>query len=239
MSPLSAKEATLRLEALSSPSDAAFLQGFFKTGKGQYGEGDLFRGIRVPALRSLAKELKGAPLSELETLLRSKWHEDRVLALIALTMAFEKGDEPLRKRIFELYVARIKAHINNWDLVDISAPNIVGAWLLDKDRSLLDKLAKSASLWERRVAMVSTLAFIRRGELSDAFRVAEALLGDKRDLTHKATGWMLREAGKRDVSALESFLKLHGAAMPRTALRYAIERFPEAKRKAFLKLGKA
>ncbi len=236
--PPSSKDLQRRLEALGSPSDAAFLQGFFKTGKGQYGEGDLFRGIRTPVLRKLAKEMKAAPIDELETLLHSKWHEDRALALIMLVEAFDAGSDAGRKRIYELYLANSK-FINNWDLVDISSPNIVGAWLFDKKRSILDKLSTSSLLWERRISIVSTLFFIRKGQFDDTLRISETLLGDKQDLMHKAVGWMLREVGKRDVSVLESFLKRHGATMPRTALRYAIEKFPEPERKAYLALGRA
>ncbi len=231
--PFTAVQLMKRLASLACPEEAVHLQRFFKTGKGEYGEGDLFRGIRVPELRKVAKEAEGTPFDELEKLLHSKFHEDRVLAVIMLAGAFEAGGPAERERVFKLYLANA-AYVNNWDLVDISAPQIVGGHLFDKDRSLLDRLAKSPLLWERRIAIVSTLFFIRRRQLDDALRISAALLGDGHDLIHKAVGWMLREAGKRDLAPLEAFLERHGSAMPRTALRYAIERFPEPKRKAWL-----
>ena len=224
-----------RLEALGNPDDAAFLQRFFKTGKGEYGEGDLFRGIRTPVLRKVAREMRDTPLDGLERLLHSGFHEDRALALIMLVEAFDAGGAPERKRIYKLYLDNAK-FINNWDLVDISSHYIVGGWLFDRERSILDKLAKSSLLWERRISIVSTFHFIRNRQFSDTLRISETLLGDRHDLMHKAVGWMLREVGKRDLAALEGFLKLHGTKMPRTALRYAIERFPEQERKAYLKM---
>ena len=236
--PGTARHLMERLSSLSNPDDAVHLQRFFKTGKGEYGEGDVFRGIRVPELRKIAKESKGASLHELEKLLASPYHEDRALAVIMLADAFEAGAAPERKLIFKLYLSN-SGRINNWDLVDISAPQIVGGHLFDKGRGILDKLAKSPLLWERRIAIVSTFHFIRKGEFSDTLRISGTLLGDKHDLIHKAVGWMLREVGKRELAALEGFLKAHGAKMPRTALRYAIERFPEPKRQAYLRLGSA
>jgi len=209
------------------------LQGFFKTGQGQYGEGDIFLGIRVPEVRKLAKEYKDIPLKEALTLLKSPYHEVRLFALIALVNAFAKGDQSTQNKIYELYLANTR-YINNWDLVDLSAPNIVGAYLLEKSRKPLYPLAKSKSLWERRIAVLATFCFIKNNQFEDAFKIAEILLKDKEDLIHKAVGWMLREAGKRDVKCEEEFLKKHCRVMPRTMLRYAIERFSPAKRRMFL-----
>jgi len=235
--PIAAKALQARLGLLANAGDAIHLQRFFKTGKGEYGEGDVFRGIRVPELRKLAKEAAGTPLDEVSKLLDSKFHEDRALAVILLCDAFAKTGESERKRIFDLYLSK-SDRINNWDLVDISCPNIVGAYLFDKSRSVLDKLAKSPLLWERRISVVSTLFFIRKGQIDDALRIAKKLLGDRHDLMHKAVGWMLREAGKKDLKALRAFLDEHAATMPRTALRYAMEKLPEAERQSYLRLGR-
>ncbi len=180
----------------------------------------------------LAKKFRALPLSEIEALLKSKWHEARLLALVILVDQFERADEKMRERIFRLYL-RMTKYISNWDLVDASAPKIVGAHI--KDRSLLTKLARSKSLWERRIAIVATQHFIRNGDLKDTFRIAKMLLDDKHDLIHKATGWMLREAGKRDREMLIEFLEEHAARMPRTMLRYAIEKFPPKMRKNFMR----
>ena len=229
-----AAELFKRLEALSNPADAIHLQRFFKTGKGDYGEGDIFRGIRTPSLRKLAKEyLKTVSLSDLELLLHSAHHEDRALAVIMLADLFERGDETLQADIYKLYLENTR-HVNNWDLVDISSPQVVGGYLFDKDRSILDKLAESELLWERRISIIATLHFIRRKQFDDTLRIAAKLLGDRHDLMHKAVGWMLREVGKRDLAIEELFLGQHYLKMPRTMLRYAIERFPEPKRKSYL-----
>jgi len=228
-----AKSAQQRLRSLGCPQQAAILARFFKTGPGEYGEGDRFIGVKVPVTRKVAREFKSLPLPEVERLLRSEMHEERLLALVILVGQFEKGDEALRKRIYDFYLANTQ-HINNWDLVDLSAPQIVGGYLESRNRRPLDGLAKSASLWERRISILATHWFIRHGDFADTLRIAEKLLTDKEDLIHKAVGWMLREVGKRDVSALERFLGEHFRVMPRTMLRYAIERFPDEKRRKYM-----
>ncbi|HEX9392248.1 MAG TPA: DNA alkylation repair protein [Usitatibacteraceae bacterium] len=231
------------LQQLKSLGDAAageFAQRFFKTGPGEYGEGDRFLGIRVPVLRSLvndlARDIRDSGIEVALPLLKSAWHEARAVALMLLVRAFVRGDEASRGRIYAFYLKHTR-FINNWDLVDLSAPHIVGAWLTDKarERSVLTRLAKSPSLWERRIAIIATLHFIRRGETRDALRIAQLLLKDEEDLIHKAVGWMLREVGKHageDVE--EEFLRRHYKNMPRTMLRYAIERFAETKRQRYL-----
>ena len=208
---------------------------FFKTGKGEYGEGDIFIGIRVPALRAIAKEFTGLPLAEIEKLSLSKIHEERMIALLLLVQRYKRSKHSpgIRQEIFDWYMSRTEG-INNWDLVDLSAPEIPGDWLLDKDRSVLIRFAKSGDLWKRRIAIVSTHAFIKKHDFTMTFSIADILLNDDHDLIHKAVGWMLREAGKRDQAAEEEFLRAKYAAMPRTMLRYAIERFPEAERKKYL-----
>jgi 3-methyladenine DNA glycosylase AlkD len=222
------------LESAGDPAKAAFHLRFFKTGPGEYGEGDRFRGIKVPVLRKLCREYQSLPTADVVSLLKSRYHEDRGLALIILVRQFERGDDNDKKRIYDLYLANTK-YINNWDLVDCSAPNIVGAYLRDHSRAPIHRLAKSASLWERRIATLATFHFIRRGEFDDALRVAKTLLNDEEDLIHKAVGWMLREIGSRDMPVEEKFLRLHCKTMPRTMLRYAIEKFPEPKRRRYLK----
>ncbi len=222
-----------RLKDLADPEQAEFLQRFFKTGPGEYAAGDRFMGIRVPETRRLAREFRTTSLADCERMLQSAWHEERLLALVILTLQFDKGDEPLRRRIYELYLANTD-RINNWDLVDVSAHKIVGVWLADRSRRPLSGLVKSESLWERRIAVIATLAFIKRGELDDTFNLARRLLHDDEDLIHKAVGWMLREAGKVDEARLEVFLGKHVKNMPRTMLRYAIEKLPETKRKQWL-----
>lgn len=210
---------------------------FFKTGPGEYGEGDQFIGMSTPEVQKVAKEYISLPLSELEKLLHSKVHEERTVSLLIMTERFRKKDSAEKKEIFELYL-RNTSWINNWDLVDITAPTIVGEFLLDKNndknRNLLYKLARSVSLWERRISIVSTLTFIRNGQFEDTLKISEMLLHDDHDLIHKATGWMLREVGKRDQETEESFLRKYHKIMPRTMLRYAIERFPENLRKKYM-----
>ena len=223
-----------RLAELGDAPKAKSFQKFFQAGPGGYGEGDQFRGLTIPILRSLAAEYRDVSLDEATALLQSPFHEDRILALLLLTAQFEKGNAKLRETVYRLYLKNT-ARINNWDLVDISARSIVGAWLWDKDRKPLYRLAKSPLLWDRRIAIVATHYFIAKGDMTDTMLVAEQLLNDKHDLIHKAAGWMLREAGKRDLPALETFLRVHYRQMPRTMLRYAIERFPETQRKAYLK----
>ena len=222
-----------RLRQRATKEKADVLQRFFKTGPGQYGEGDKFLGVMVPNIRAVVKEFRDIPLSEVETLLRSPWHEERLCALLLLVHQFEKGDDGQRKRIYTLYL-RSTRYINNWDLVDLSAPKIVGAFLDGGSRSLLYRFVRSKSLWERRIAILATFHAIRKGDFTDALALSERLFGDDEDLMHKAVGWMLREVGKKDVSVLEGFLRKHHHRMPRTALRYAIERFPEAKRQRYL-----
>jgi len=222
------------LQSLADKKQAEILQRFFKTGKGQYGEGDKFLGIKVPIQRNIAKKYKQLNLDDIRKLLRSKIHEHRLVALLVLIHQFDSGDEDIKKDIYELYLDNTK-NINNWDLVDLSAPNIVGKFLLNKDRRLLYRLAKSKNLWERRIAILATFEFIKNKESEDTFAIAEILLNDSHDLLHKAVGWMLREVGKRiSLEKEEEFLQTHYKKMPRTMLRYAIERFDEAKRKKYL-----
>jgi 3-methyladenine DNA glycosylase AlkD len=219
--------------ASANKEKAVILQKFFKTGKGQYGEGDIFLGIVVPEQRKIAKRFKELGMKELEKLLDSNIHEKRLIALLILIEKYKKADPKEKQEIFYFYLKNTK-NINNWDLVDLSAPNIVGDFLLDKERNILYDLAKSKDLWEKRIAIVSTFSFIRKNEFEDTLRISEILMNDMHDLIHKSTGWMLREVGKRDQEALEGFLKKHYKNMPRTMLRYAIERFPSMKRKKYL-----
>jgi 3-methyladenine DNA glycosylase AlkD len=223
-----------RLNALKDSQTAAILQRFFKTGPGEYGEGDLFRGIRVPVIRKLAKEYEVLTLVESEELLRSTYHEDRLLALLILVRTYLKADYVVKKQVFDLYLKNTR-FINNWDLVDASAEHIVGPFLFDKEREVLYELVQSRNLWERRIAIMSTFHFIKLGEFSETLRIAEMLLVDDEDLIHKAVGWMLREVGNRDVNVEERFLSNHYKRMPRVMLRYAIEKFPEPKRQRYLK----
>lgn len=228
------EEIQQHLTTLSDSADAQFLQGFFKTGPGQYGEGDLFRGIRVPVLRRLVKQFSTLTLPENEQLLHSPYHEDRLLALLLLVNSYRTSDNARQAAIYELYLANT-AYINNWDLVDSSAEHIIGAWLWDKSRVPLQQLATSVSLWERRIAILATFHYIKKHEFNEALRIAGLLLHDREDLMHKAVGWMLREIGKRNPEREEEFLAEHYRTMPRTMLRYAIEKFPEQRRQAYLK----
>lgn len=221
------------LRQLANPEIAGHSQRFFKTQKGEYGEGDIFLGIRVPVLRKLAKKYQDLPLADIITILCSKYHEERLFALILLVNIFKKGDFKNRKTVYTLYLAHTN-YINNWDLVDVSAGHIVGAYLRTKDKQPLYILAESINLWERRIAIISTSHFIRHHEFSDALKLSKKLLYDTEDLIHKAVGWMLREIGKRDMDVEEKFLKKYYQNMPRTMLRYAIEKFPEVKRKNYL-----
>ncbi len=234
--PMTAKDIQARLRSLGNAKDATFLAGFFKTGPGQYGEGDVFIGVRVPVIRKVAKDFNGLPLFEVKRLLRSPIHEERLAALVILVMQAAKADAKTWKQIYDLYLARTK-FINNWDLVDLSAPQIVGAYLTDKSRRPLYRLAKSSWLWDRRISILATFHFIRGGDFGDTLKIAEILLADREDLMHKAVGWMLREVGKRDVAALDDFLGRHCRAMPRTMLRYAIERLSEKKRREYMARG--
>jgi len=221
------------LRTLANPSDAAFLQRFFKTGAGQYGEGDRFLGIRVPQLRSLARRRRELPHEQVLNLLRSPWHEQRLLALLLLVEHYRRGTNAERESIYQAYLANTE-HINNWDLVDSSAEHIVGAHTEPRKLGILVDLARSESVWERRIAMLATFHWIRRGQFAPALRIAKLLLTDSHDLIHKAVGWMLREVGKRDRGVEEAFLREQYRKMPRTMLRYAIERFPEARRQQYL-----
>jgi 3-methyladenine DNA glycosylase AlkD len=217
-----------------NPSKAVLLQRFFKTGPGQYGEGDIFHGIMVPVQRSLAKKYKDLSLLEIKKLLDSNVHEERLIGLLILVEQTKKCDDKKKERIFNFY-HRNRKRINNWDLVDLTADRISGAYLFDKDKSLLYKLTESTNIWERRIAIMSTFHFIKNYSFADALCISEKLLYDKHDLIHKAVGWMLREIGKRDLKTEEEFLFKYYKIMPRTMLRYAIEKFPEYKRQAFLK----
>lgn len=221
------------LKALADPEKAAFYPTFFKAGKGQYAEGDQFLGITVPNQRKVAKKYKAIGLSDLEKLLNSKFHEHRLTALYILVLQYEKRSEEEKEAIYEFYLEQ-KKQINNWDLVDTSAPKIVGVHLLNRDRSVLYKLVKSKSLWDRRIAMLATFTFIRESDFEDALKIADMLVGDSHDLIHKAVGWMLREIGKRDLKVEEQFLDRHYKTMPRTMLRYAIEKFSPAKKKHYM-----
>jgi len=229
-----AAEISARLRQLGDPERARLLQRFFKTGPGEYAEGDCFIGLKVPQVRLLLREYRGLTPTDILPLLMSPIHEERLFALLALVRCFEKGDETTREQVYALYLANTD-HINNWDLVDISAPRIVGGFLLERDRGQLDLLARSESLWERRIAILATFTFISHNQFEEVLLIARQLLHDREDLIHKAVGWMLREVGKREMAALESFLKKHCRVMPRTMLRYAIEKFPEEKRLMYLK----
>lgn len=222
----------------ADPSQVAGLSRFFKTGPGQYGEGDKFLGIKVPVTRGVVKSLwRQTSFEDLEECVASEYHEIRLAALLALVEIFShaKKDEVLRKRCVDFYLSHT-AYINNWDLVDLSCYPLLGVWLLDKDRTLLYELARDGkTLWEQRIGIVSTMTFIRHGQLEDTFAIARILLSHPHDLIHKAVGWLLREAGKRDKPSLEDFLRENIQSMPRTTLRYAIERFPEEERAVYLR----
>ncbi|MFQ5675665.1 MAG: DNA alkylation repair protein [bacterium] len=231
---VSLKELKAQTEKMANKEIADHSQRFFKTGPGEYGEGDKFLGIRVPETRKLARKFRGLPHAEVLELLKSEFHEERLLALFILVENFKKGSEVEKAEIYHAYLSHTK-FINNWDLVDSSAHQIVGGFLSDRDRRPLDNLAKSQNLWERRIAIIATYCFIKRGDFSDTLKIAEILLSDKEDLIHKAVGWMLREIGNRDLDSEEKFLQKHYKTMPRTMLRYAIEKFDENKRRAYLR----
>jgi len=225
-----------QIQALASPDKAAQAQRFFKTGPGDYGEGDRFLGLTMPEVRSLLPATDALAEDQLLALLRSPWHEERMLALLALGRRFEraKKDEARRRHLVDLYLQNT-AFINNWDLVDASAPQLLGAWLVGRERSVLDRLAASPILWEQRIAVLATFSLIRAGHHGDTLALCERFLGHPHDLMHKACGWMLREVGKRDPAALRRFLDAHAPAMPRTMLRYAIEKLTERERQGYLK----
>ncbi len=224
------------LRALQDPKRAKVSAWFFKTGKGQYGEGDQFLGIRVPEIRGLVKQYKNTALTDIESLVKSAWHEERLLGWLLLVRQFQdQKNELSQKKLVDFYLTHTR-FCNNWDLVDSTAHQMLGAWLLDRPTSLLKKLARSSSLWERRISIVATYAFIRRGRFEDTFKMATLLLNDSEDLIHKAVGWMLREVGKHGgETALELFLQQHLDVLPRTTLRYAIERLPPLRRGLYLK----
>jgi 3-methyladenine DNA glycosylase AlkD len=225
------------LKKLEDKKQAEILQRFFKTGKGQYGEGDIFLGIKVPIQRKVCKGYGDLSLEAIQKLLDSRIHEHRLCGLFVLVSKYKKSNKIQKGKIFKFYLKNAKK-VNNWDLVDLSAPNIVGDYLLENPeiKKILEKLANSKNLWEKRISIVSTWAFIRKEKyLEDVLKISHILLKDKHDLIHKAVGWMLRELGKKDLLALECFIRTYYKDMPRTMLRYAIEKFPEKKRKAYLK----
>ncbi len=224
-----------KLKSESSSEKAEVLSRFFKTGKGAYGEGDRFLGVTMPEVRRVAREFRELAFSEIEKLLSSPYHEVRMTGLLILVDRFERADETGRKEIYE-YLLDHRGAMNNWDLIDAIVPKIVGAYLVTqrKKRKNLYTLAQSDDLWERRIAMLATFSFIREDDFDDTLAIAELLLDDPHDLIHKATGWMLREVGKRDLATLRGFLDAHAFRMPRTMLRYAIEKLPEAERKGYM-----
>lgn len=237
---LTLKQIRAQLIVLSNKEIAKQSQRYFKTGPGEYGEGDRFLGLPVPQLHALSKQGTARSFEELQNLLDSEWHEERVLALMILVLQIQKQlkVDPKKAKVFvDFYLKNTRA-INNWDLVDGSARDILGAYLLEtgESRAILYKLAASQNLWERRIAVISTFAFLRANDYEDTFKLCERLLKDPHDLMHKAMGWMLREIGKRNLEAEEDFLRKHASVMPRTMLRYAIERFPESLRKSYLAL---
>jgi 3-methyladenine DNA glycosylase AlkD len=231
---MNVQEINGRLQILGDPERARVLQRYFKTGPGEYGEGDVFVGIRVPQVRKLAKECQGLSFAETDTLLQSPIHESRLLALLILVDSYTKGDPSFRERIYDFYLNNTR-FINNWDLVDVSAEHIVGAHLRFQNKAPLYGLAGSNLLWERRIAILATFHYIKHGEFTETLHVAKMLLGDKEDLIHKAVGWMLREIGKRDCVAEELFIQEHCKVMPRTMLRYALEKFSADLRQRYLK----
>jgi 3-methyladenine DNA glycosylase AlkD len=230
---MSFSEVRKEIRGLGDPKKAQILQRFFKTGPGEYGEGDRFLGIMVPKIRAVVKKFRNLDFGSLHTFLESPFHEERLFALLVLVLRFQRGSMEERKKIYDFYVRNLRA-INNWDFVDLTAPTIVGTIWFEGGRVPIEKWVRSRNLWERRIAILSTFYFIRQNRFQETLRIAAKYLNDPEDLIHKATGWALREVGKRDQAVLERFLKRHLRRMPRTALRYAIERFPERKRKSYL-----
>tara|TARA_Y100000310_G_C20699553_1_gene828452 strand:- start:3142 stop:3831 length:690 start_codon:yes stop_codon:yes gene_type:complete len=222
---------TQSIKEKANPKLAKLLQRFFKTGKGQYGEGDIFLGIKVPETRAIAKQFSHLDLKQIKTHLKSKFHEERLAALLILVNNYQKTKD---KEIVNFYLKNTQ-YINNWDLVDLTAHKILGDYIIDKPRNVLYQLAKSNNLWEKRISIIATFAFINKNDLKDSLKLAKFHLKDSHDLMHKAVGWMLRELGKKDQNQLEKFLKQNYSQIPRTTLRYAIERFPEEKRKEYLR----
>lgn len=224
-----------QLEQLADAKIAAHSSRFFKTGAGQYGEGDCFLGIRVPVIRAeLKRHRKTLTLDSAVRLLHSRWHEVRLFAVLALVDLYNRSRRDGERRAVVQAYLKHRARVNNWDLVDSSAPGITGAWYYSRNRARIDRLIEASSLWDRRIAVLSTLYYIRQSDCDDTFNYARLCLTDEEDLIHKACGWMLREAGKRDIEALHRFLDGHAVKMPRTMLRYAIEKLPEARRRAYL-----
>lgn len=222
------------MRKLASPEKARVLSRFFKTGKGEYGEGDAFVGIMVPDQRRIAKKYADLSMNDLRKLISGRLHEERLVCLFILINRYKKADVHGKKEVVDFYLGNLR-YINNWDLVDLSSGPILGDHLIDGDRSILYEMARSDDLWKRRIAVMSTFAFIRNNDFGDTLRIAEMLLNDTHDLIHKAAGWMLREVGKRDQAKEEEFLNQHNKKMPRTMLRYAIERFGEVKRRSYLR----
>ena len=230
------KTITSELQALSNAEKREIFPKFFKAGKGEYGEGDRFLGVTVPNIRAIAKQYKNISLNEIRELMLSEWHEVRLCALLIMVEKSKKKDEALRQQLFDLYLSQTD-RINNWDLVDLSCRFIVGEYLLDKSRDILYQLAHSPLLWDNRIAIVSTYAFIRKGQLEDTYALSDLMMQHPHDLMHKAIGWMLREAGKRDSERLYDYVMSHRADMPRTMLRYAIEKFSPTERSILMKRG--
>lgn len=230
---MTAQEISKLLRNLANPDIAEHSKRYFKTGQGEYGEGDQFLGIRVPDIRAQVKKCEAVSLENIQLLLMAAFHEERLFALLLLVRKFAKGDEKEKADIYNLYLNNIH-RINNWDLVDSSASHIVGSYLESRDKQILYKLVKSTNIWERRIAIISTFQFIKNNQFDDALTLAKQLLNDKENLIHKAVGWMLREIGKRDVAAEKAYLQTHYKKMPRTMLRYAIEKFPGQVRKKYL-----
>ena len=228
------KTITNKLQALSDAEKREIFPKFFKAGKGEYGEGDRFLGVTVPNIRAIAKLHKDISIEDIRDLIQSEWHEVRLCALIIMVEKSKKKDEALRKELFNLYLSQTK-RINNWDLVDLSCRFIIGEYLLDKSRDILYQLAQSPLLWDNRIAIVSTYAFIRKGQLEDTYALSDLMMQHPHDLMHKAVGWMLREAGKRNPERLYDYVMSHRADMPRTMLRYAIEKFSPKERAILMK----
>ena len=228
------KTITSELQALSDAEKQEIFPRFFKTGKGEYGEGDRFLGVTVPNIRAIAKQYKNISLNEIRELMQSEWHEVRLCTLLIMVEKSKKKDETLRQQLFDLYLSQTD-RINNWDLVDLSCRFIVGEYLLDKPRDILYHLAQSPLLWDNRIAIVSTYAFIRKGQLEDTYTLSDLMMQHPHDLMHKAIGWMLREAGKRNPERLYDYVMSHRADMPRTMLRYAIEKFSPKERAILMK----
>jgi len=233
-----ARDVERRLQGLANPARAAASLRYFKTGPGEYGEGDRFRGLTLTQVRQLTKEFVALPLDEIEALLESSWHEARTVAVLIMAKAYRKADERTRAALYRLYLRRTD-RINNWDLVDGSAPYVVGEHLVARSRAPLRRLARSKLLWDRRVAVIATAAFIKRGEFDDTLEIADLLMGDRHDLIHKAVGWMLREVGKKDERVLRAYLDRNAGRMPRTMLRYAIEKFSPALRQHYMRVERA